>query len=234
MRAAVLACGLVVTMAAAAGAWWLAERTPTPTSPPVAETEAPAGQVVAGLIVRDPETRRAIAAGPGVALTAGVGAEFRFEVDTSRFRLDLWQGDNLLRTYPVALGGEPEGAKQRQGDHRTPHGAYTLIPHHPSPGFGSCFYVCYPGPDDAQRGLDAGLIDRPAFQRILSALDRRALPPHGTQLGGLILIHGTRNRKLAPLTATNWTDGCIALENRDVLELLAAFAPSDRPEVRIR
>jgi len=68
----------------------------------------------------------------------------------------------------------------------------------------------------------------------VSALDREALPPHGTALGGLILIHGTRDRRLRPLTASSWTDGCIALENHDVLELLTAFAPSDRPRVTIR
>jgi murein L,D-transpeptidase YafK len=188
---------------------------------------------VAGVIVRDRETARLITETAAVTLPQGVGPELRLVVRKSRYRLEVWRGEDRLKVYPVALGGEPVGAKQQVGDHRTPEGSYLLRPHHPSPGFGGCFYVCYPSRDDARRGLESGIIDQAAANRINLAFDLDRLPPHQTRLGGLILIHGTRNRTQQGLTMLNWTDGCIALENDDVLELLTAFTSSDRPYVEI-
>ncbi|NJL29533.1 MAG: L,D-transpeptidase family protein, partial [Thermoanaerobaculia bacterium] len=162
------------------------------------------------------------------------GAHLRLVVRKARYRLDLFEGEALLKVYPIALGPRPWGAKQRQGDARTPEGEYRLIPHHESPNFGTCFYVCYPGPRDAQRGYFAGWIDRRSWREILLAGSRRELPPWNTRLGGLILVHGTRERDLRGLTAKNWTNGCIAMENADLLELLGAFSTRDRPILRIQ
>jgi murein L,D-transpeptidase YafK len=190
-------------------------------------------RVMNGLVVRDQETRRLIAETAAIELPQGAGAELRLVVRKACYRLEVWRGDNQLKVYPVALGGEPVGAKQQVGDHRTPEGTYLLRPHHPSPGFGGCFYVCYPSRDDARRGLRSGIIDQATANRIELAFDQDRLPPHQTRLGGLILIHGTRNRQQQGLTFYNWTDGCVALENDDVLELLTAFSSSDRPKVEI-
>jgi murein L,D-transpeptidase YafK len=130
---------------------------------------------------------------------------------------------------PVAFGDAPEGRKQAEGDARTPEGRYALIPHHPSPSFGSCFYIGYPNRDDADRGLAAGSIDRDQHTRIAECLAGGFRPPHDTALGGLILLHGTKDRSRIPLTKINWTNGCIAMENDHLVELLSAFKPEDRP-----
>ena len=182
---------------------------------------------------RDGETVEAIAATNGHALRPERVARHRLVVTKSRYRLDVYEGEKLVRVFPVALGGEPVGRKERQGDHRTPEGAYVLIPHHASPGFGECFYVCYPSGDDARSGVARGLIDRGTAAAIDGALARAARPPHGTALGGLILLHGTRDRAVVGLTEINWTDGCIAMENDHLIELLAAFSPRDRPVLEI-
>ena len=181
-------------------------------------------------IERDPETVAAIAATAAARLDSAEG--LRLVVSKSRYRLDVWRGERLVKAYPIAMG-DPVGAKRRQGDQRTPEGTYTLVPHHPSPSFGGCFYICYPNRDDAVRGLEAGLIDRPTQARIDRALEEGRLPPHGTNLGGLILLHGTRDREALGLTETNWTLGCIAMENADLLELLSVFGRRDRPTLRI-
>ena len=36
----------------------------------------------------------------------------------------LLQNGKPLKTYKVALGGQPVGAKDREGDHKTPEGVY--------------------------------------------------------------------------------------------------------------
>jgi murein L,D-transpeptidase YafK len=197
-----------------------------------AEPSAPRATLVAGIIVRDAETRQAIEATKDAKPRKGQPLEL--EVTKSRYRLDLTSGGRRVKVYPVALGGRPEGRKIRTTDGRTPEGRYVLIPHHPSPGFGPCFYICYPNEDDARRGVAEKRVGEPVLQRISAALGRAERPPHDTPLGGLILLHGTKQRSLPALTETNWTTGCIAMENADVEELLSAFSPRDRPVLTIR
>lgn len=192
-------------------------------------------QIEGGVIVRDEETLRAIRATVRSGqLPRGPRYHLRLEVTKSRYRLEVFDGVHRIKVYPIALGGVPEGMKEREGDHRTPEGDYVLMPHHPSPKFGNSFYVGYPSPADANRALAEGLLDRRGWRRIVDAFAQDRRPPYDTVLGGLILIHGTRDRTQQDLTRTNWTDGCIAMENEHLLELLAAFSPADRPLVRIR
>ena len=41
--------------------------------------------------------------------------------------LQLLRQGNVIKTYKVALGADPVGPKQRQGDHKTPEGVYLSI-----------------------------------------------------------------------------------------------------------
>lgn len=214
---------------------WSASCTePSPESGTAAVPRAGRARVVGGLILRDPATKRAIRETSNTRLPSDAGDSLELVVSKSRYRLDVVRDGTSLKTYPVALGDAPEGPKRVEGDERTPEGRYVLIPHHPSPTFGDCFYVCYPNTDDADRGLADGSIDRPQHARITESLATGARPPQDTGLGGLILLHGTRDRSTGLLTKYNWTDGCIAMENRDLLELLDAFEPQDRPILDIR
>jgi murein L,D-transpeptidase YafK len=197
-----------------------------------AAADAPRATLVAGVIVRDAETRDAIDATKDAKPQKGDPLEL--EVTKSRYRMDVTSGGKRVKVYPVAMGGRPEHPKTRDSDGRTPEGRYVLIPHHPSPGFGPCFYICYPNGTDARRGLAEKRIGNPVLERIDAALRRGQRPPHDTPLGGLILLHGTKLRSLPALTETNWTTGCIAMENADVEELLRAFSPNDRPLLTIR
>ena len=195
----------------------------------------PTGGTVAGLIVRDDATRVDIAATADAELPEhdALAGPLSLVITKSRYRLDVLSGETRIKTYPIALGGSPLGAKQMQGDSRTPEGEYLLFPHHPSPSFGGSFYVAYPNEIDALQGFAAGRVDERRRDRILDALRKREKPPYQTPLGGLILIHGTKSRWVPGLTRTNWTDGCIAMENDDIQELLGAFDADDRPVVRV-
>ena len=107
-----------------------------------------------------------------------------------------------------------------------------LIPHHPSPSWGGCFYVCYPNEQDAARGLADGVISPQQRERIAESLREGSIPPFGSALGGQILLHGTKEGYPCQ-TCLNWTDGCIAMENDDLRELLEVYKPHDRPILRI-
>ncbi|MEM8960522.1 MAG: L,D-transpeptidase family protein [Acidobacteriota bacterium] len=194
-------------------------------------------KLIAGTIWRDQSTLRAIERTAATHLPRPRLARrdhWRLVVSKSRYRLDLYDGRDHLKTYPIALGSYPLGDKVKMGDRRTPEGEFRLIPHHASPNYGNSFYVCYPSPVDAWRGAREGMLDVASWFAILTSHQQKDRPPHWTQLGGLILIHGTKDRGRRELTRGNWTHGCIALENDDLDELLGAFQPSDRPTIRIR
>jgi murein L,D-transpeptidase YafK len=196
-----------------------------------AATESPRATVVGRVIFRDFETLKDIRQTHPIKLENG--RPYTLVVTKSRYRLDVFDGDRVVKTYPIALGASPSGPKQEARDNKTPEGEYTLLPHHQSPGYGECFYVCYPSEKDAEQGLARRLISAADRSAIVAATRAKAAPPAGTRMGGLILLHGTKGQGVVGQTLVNWTVGCVAMENPDLLELLRIYKSSDRPALRI-
>lgn len=130
-------------------------------------------------------------------------------VEKAKRLLTLTEGETRLHSCPVALGREPAGAKQREGDGRTPEGSYFICLIKEQGKYGRSLGLSYPGPEDAERGYAEGAIDLQAKNAILSAWERGVRPPWGTPLGGEIYIHEGG-------TASDWTQGCIALRSEDM------------------
>jgi murein L,D-transpeptidase YafK len=123
----------------------------------------------------------------------------RVVVHKGERRLLLMQGDSILRTYKVALGLNPLGHKERAGDFRTPEGHYRLTRRNPRSEFFLSIQVSYPNNADVKKARH-----------------------NGWDTGGSIMIHGLPNQlKHTPAYYENrdWTDGCIALSNSDMLEI---------------
>ncbi|WP_417772394.1 L,D-transpeptidase family protein [Stappia sp.] len=103
------------------------------------------------------------------------------------------------RTYQVALGGQPVGHKQREGDGRTPEGTYVLDWRNPKSAYHLSLHVSYP-----------------------DVRDRRAASRRGDDPGGMIMIHGLPNG-LGWLGSAHlrvdWTDGCIAVTDAQIEEI---------------
>ncbi|PYS63836.1 MAG: hypothetical protein DMF74_08750 [Acidobacteria bacterium] len=74
--------------------------------------------------------------------------------------------------------------------------------------------MSYPNAADAKRGLRDDLITKAQYDEIMRALRAKRRPPQKTALGGDIYIHGNGAQ-------TDWTWGCVALENEDIRELFA-------------
>lgn len=111
----------------------------------------------------------------------------------------LMHGDSILRTYKIALGLNPIGHKERAGDFRTPEGNYRLTRRNPRSDFFLSIQVSYPNDADVKHA-------------------RR----NGWESGGSIMIHGLPNQlKHTPTyySSSDWTDGCIAVSNSDMLEI---------------
>jgi murein L,D-transpeptidase YafK len=139
----------------------------------------------------------------------------RIVVFKSERRLELYSSGALVRTYRVGLGLNPVPDKQRQGDRATPEGEFYVFTKNDKSAFYLSLGVSYPNIEDAERGLRDGLISSAQHDAIVKAIKRKATPPQNTPLGGDIYIHGNG-------AGSDWTWGCVALENADIRELFDA------------
>lgn len=123
-------------------------------------------------------------------------------VDKSARTLQLLSDNKMIKTYHIALGGNPIGHKQQQGDQRTPVGSYTLDYKNEKSKFYRSIHVSYPNTTDKARAKSRGV-----------------------SAGGDIMIHGQKNG-FGALGLLNqqrdWTEGCIAVTNDEMDEIMAA------------
>ena len=136
-------------------------------------------------------------------------------VTKSKRRLELYEDGKKVRTYKVGLGLNPVPDKVRQGDRATPEGDFYVFTKNNRSAFYLSLGISYPNTEDAARGLRDKLITRSQHDAIVRAIKRKATPPQNTALGGDIYIHGNG-------AGSDWTWGCVALENADIKELFDA------------
>ena len=135
----------------------------------------------------------------------------RVVVRKSARTLELYQGGRLLRAYSIALGRDPRGPKQQEGDGRTPEGRYVLDYRNPRSSYHKSLHVSYPAATD-----------------IADARSRGVSP------GGQIMVHGVRNGlgfvgRLHRIF--DWTDGCIAVTDREIDEIWRSVADGTPVEI---
>jgi murein L,D-transpeptidase YafK len=131
-------------------------------------------------------------------------------VEKSARRLSLLRGGEVLRSYRVALGFAPKGAKTREGDGRTPEGRFTIDRRNAASAYTLSLGIDYPRPQDKTRARAAG---------------------HSP--GGDIMIHGQPNALPDAVTLPgDWTAGCMALSNAEMREIWAVVALGTPVEIR--
>ena len=130
----------------------------------------------------------------------------------SERKLYLLKAGRILRAFDVALGLVPNGPKRREGDFRTPEGRYLLDARNPNSDYFLSIHVSYPDESDRARA--------------------RA---QGVDPGGAIMIHGLPNepkQDLKRYVGTDWTDGCIAVSNSDMVDIWLMTSESTPIEIR--
>jgi murein L,D-transpeptidase YafK len=130
----------------------------------------------------------------------------------SERKLYLLKAGKVLREFNVALGLVPKGPKRREGDFRTPEGRYMLENRNPASDYFLAIQVSYPNAEDRARA--------------------RA---QGVDPGGAIMIHGQPNHPRGDersYQGWDWTDGCIAVSNSDMIEIWLMTSESTPIEIR--
>ena len=133
-------------------------------------------------------------------------------VDKSDRKLYLYRAGRLLREFDVSLGLVPNGPKQREGDFRTPEGKYSLDARNTNSDFFLSIHVSYPNEADRARAAEQGV-----------------------DPGGQIMIHGWPNEPRYDVRRyqdTDWTDGCIAVSNSDMIDIWLMTRESTPIEIR--
>lgn len=126
--------------------------------------------------------------------------------------LELLSRGKVVKTYKVALGGDPVGPKTRQGDHKTPEGVYVLDFRNAHSQFYKSIHISYP-----------------------SQRDRALARQKDVSTGGDVFLHGLPNGFGAVGTAhrlKDWTDGCIAVTNQEMDEIWQAVPDGTQIEIR--
>ena len=136
----------------------------------------------------------------------------RVLVQKKEHTLQLLRQGKILKTYRVALGGDPVGPKARQGDHRTPEGLYILDSRNAHSKFYKSIHISYP-----------------------NAQERDSARKSGVSPGGDVFIHGLPNGYGAIGGAHrlhDWTDGCIAVTDAEMDEIWRAVPNGTPIEIR--
>jgi murein L,D-transpeptidase YafK len=159
----------------------------------------------------------------------------RIVVHKARRRLDVYADEDLVKSYLVELGLAPTGDKRARGDLRTPEGDLFVCSRNRASRFTRFLGLAYPTPGAAAAGVAAGRVGRAVEREVRAAhAARDRCPPQATALGGEVGIHGSAawERRPGGFALQDWTWGCVALRDRDVLELFDGYAEVGLP-VRI-
>lgn len=135
----------------------------------------------------------------------------RILVEKGKRQLGLYAGNKLIESYLIALGTQPIGKKQFEGDGRTPEGEYRIDARLPHSRYHLALHISYPNAEDLR-----------------FAQQQHRLP------GGQVMIHGQRNglgwaSSLAQ--RMDWTKGCIALSNKDMDRVWQLVEVNTRVEI---
>jgi murein L,D-transpeptidase YafK len=146
-------------------------------------------------------------------------------VHKAKRRLMLYREGELQTCWPVGLGFAPEGHKAVEGDGKTPEGWYRTSDKSWS-AFDNAIAIHYPNAGDARAAAADGRITKTTRDTIVRASKQRRVPPQRTAVGGAILIHGGGS-------STDWTAGCVALDDDDLLDLRSRMPGTKRANLLV-
>jgi tetratricopeptide (TPR) repeat protein len=127
------------------------------------------------------------------------GSVDRIRIEKGARRLILISQGEVLKSYKIALGGNPIGPKERKGDNKTPEGTYVIDARNRDSRFHLSLRISYPNERDKKRAKELGVSP-----------------------GGDIMIHGIKNGFSSvgdAHTGVDWTKGCIAVTDQEIEEI---------------
>lgn len=150
-------------------------------------------------------------------------------IHKSAFKCYVYSKGILKQTYEIALGQQPVGPKEKQGDLKVPEGEYSICektkgPFSTANNWSAAYlgtrWLCltYPNTFDAQNALNKKTITQEQFNKISAATKAGVKPPQNTSLGGGIGLHGWVDTDWSNDSDRAQTWGCVSFHNNDLNE----------------
>ncbi len=139
-------------------------------------------------------------------------------VNKSSYKVDVFYGRKQIRSYIAVFGPRPMENKCVEGDRCTPEGWFKIKSKNPASQYNKFMLLDYPNDSSIAR---------------FNALKQKKSIPANARMGGNVGIHGTwkGGEDLVEL-GVGWTDGCIALKNKDVEELFSFVGVGTRVNIK--
>jgi len=133
-------------------------------------------------------------------------------IEKKERRLTLLSKGEVIKTYKIALGGNPIGPKERQCDNKTPEGTYIIDSRNRDSGYHLSLHISYPNEKDKMRAKELGVSP-----------------------GVDIMIHGIKNGLSwvgASHAEVDWTKGCIAVKDEEMEKIYKLVPNGTIVEIR--
>lgn len=139
-------------------------------------------------------------------------------INKTRFVVDVYYRRARVRSYKAVFGPKPQENKMMKGDRRTPEGWFLVENKHTSARYNKFMQLDYP--NDSSRAR-------------FNMLKARGAIPQDAEIGGDVGIHGVwKGGDEMIEMGVGWTDGCIALKNKDMDELYTLVGIGARVIIR--
>ena len=123
-------------------------------------------------------------------------------VNKEKRNIVLLKNRKVVDVYKISLGFEPIGTKVKRGDGKTPEGKYYITHKNPNSKFYLSLGINFPNQSDKKRALQRGL-----------------------NPGSDIFIHGLGKKNILLHYFFDWTEGCIAVTNKEIEEIYGLVEP---------
>lgn len=139
-------------------------------------------------------------------------------ISKSNYMLLVKYRGKTIRTYKAVFGPNPLQDKYREGDRNTPEGVFRIASKNPASKYDKFLGISYPNDSSLAR-----------FNRLKAS----GVLPASARIGGDVGIHGIwpGGDDMIQL-GIGWTDGCIALKNKDIEELFSMVGVGTKVTIR--
>ncbi len=139
-------------------------------------------------------------------------------VSKSQYRVALYYRNHIIRLYKAVFGPNPMLDKCMEGDRCTPEGGFRIASKNPASKYNKFMLLNYPNDSATIR-----------FNKLKAA---GRIPAHA-RIGGDVGIHGIwKGGDDMIEMGVGWTDGCVALKNKDIEELFSFVGVGTKVTIR--
>lgn len=139
-------------------------------------------------------------------------------VNKSKYNVEVYYRRKLIRMYKAVFGPNPQENKLMAGDRCTPEGWFTIQTKNPKSKYNKFMLLSYPNDSALAR---------------FHELKASGKIPKNANIGGNIGIHGIWKGGDDMIDmGVCWTDGCVAIRNKDIEELYELTGVGTRVFIR--